>query len=108
MSRLDSWNSLTEGLVGLPDVVFMALSTGRSELLAALDVEELAPAAVRQLVEALRVLMDTNRELQQHAAQLAERVEHMRGGMKGVMRKMQEVVDFALFCDVIEDDDDDE
>lgn len=93
--KLKTWNELAEE-VQLPRELAVALMTGRSELLA-LRTQPLSVGETRVVINCLRVLMETNRELQQHSATLAEQVSHLTGMLKGVNAHCQKLLDLANF-----------
>lgn len=84
------WNELTEEVTA-PFDVMVALSSGRSEMLklrsgGAANAEETA-----QLYNVIRVLMDTNRALQDHAQSMATETENLRLCLRGINRKLDDL-----------------
>jgi uncharacterized coiled-coil DUF342 family protein len=51
------------------------------------------------LYNVIRVLMDTNRELQQHSQRLAEQMEQIVLNLRGVSKKFDELREVANFTE---------
>lgn len=104
-AKLGGWEQLVRD-VTLPMDIHAAVFTGRRELLKTairpMDVNE-----VRQVLELVGVLLDTNRALQAHSSMVAERVEQLLKGLKGHMNAMDQLDDFANFRAPSKGDDDD-
>jgi hypothetical protein len=101
--KLRNWSELI-ATVELPMDMAVALSCGRIELIAkprALKVEEAG-----QLLQLLRVLMQTNQELQKHSAKVADMAENIMEHFKGLQSGLIKISDFASFCDPEEKGDD--
>ena len=89
-------NELTEE-VNVPSHIAAALATGRSELVGL--VKEYTPEQVTSLVNLVRVLIDTNRELRNHAAVVSLKIEHARGCIKGALSGIEAAKAFAEFIE---------
>ena len=93
---LKKWNDLTEEITA-PSTVIAALMTGRPEMLkfnlpTASTSEETA-----SLYNVIRVLMETNRELQTHSQRVADEMDQLRGTLRGLNRKFLELSHLANF-----------
>lgn len=95
MSKLDSWNSLVEE-VSVPGDIGVAIMTGRSELLCLVN-REMSKEEVASVMNLIKVLMETNRELQAHSAELAQRLKNVGGTLKGLTTQLQACVDVSEF-----------
>lgn len=87
--KLRSWAELTEEVQVPPDIA-AALMTGRRELIRpvcrALSYEE-----ANQLLNLLRVFIDTNRELQEHCSRLANKCDALYANFKAVMGTVRRI-----------------
>jgi ABC-type siderophore export system fused ATPase/permease subunit len=97
-AKLQRWNDLTEE-VKAPQTVMLAMMTGRSELL------KLAPKAAATeeetaaLYNTIRVLMDTNLELQNHSQKVADEMKNLKLTLQGMKRKFDELFALASFAE---------
>ncbi len=105
MPELKSWNDLTQEISGLPSEFAAAVGTGRSGLTMLLD-RPLTLEETRAVAHALAVLIDTNRELQQHCSELAVSVKNMRRHAQGMLRLTEVLLAKAEFRDEDLDEDD--
>jgi hypothetical protein len=102
-SKLHSRNELVED-VHLPPEFAAALTTARSELVKMVN-RPLSPEETRQVAHAFAVLIDTNRELQRHNAQVVQEIETLRSHLKGALTAVERLRDVADFREPIEGDD---
>jgi len=102
---LDVRNSFKEEIRDLPSDFSLSFMTGRPEFLRKID-RPLTAKETRAVAHALATLIETNGELQQHSADLEELVEQLRGGMKGINHKIEQLYDKAGFREPVEDADD--
>jgi predicted RNase H-like nuclease (RuvC/YqgF family) len=91
--KLRKWNELTEEVIAPPPVMF-ALMAGRTELLIP---HEGAPEETKQLYNVIRVLMETNQQLQEHCQSLAREATELRSTFKGVWTKLEKLKAAADF-----------
>lgn len=96
--KLRKWNELTEE-VAAPTAVAVALSTGRPEMLKLAPKGPSSAEETAALYNIIRVLMDTNQELQNHSKSLADRMADLRRQLRGVGRKFDELFNLANFTD---------
>jgi hypothetical protein len=105
LAKLDNRNSFTEE-VEAPGAVGVALSTGRIELLKMYNPKESVPAEeAKKLVNIIRVLIETNYALQEHAQLMVELVDNIRQSVSGLGNHTQFLRHFANFETPVEEDD---
>lgn len=104
--RLDAWNDLLAE-VQLPADFSVALTTGRPELLRAID-RALTAKEARMVANALAVLIETNRALQEHAIAASHQVQQITELLDGASAKLCRLSYFASFVnpDEIADEED--
>ncbi len=104
--KLRDWSSLTEEIPVPPDIA-AAMFSGRKELIRRaakpLGVEE-----VNNLLNIIRVLLDTNRELRRHSQLVAVAVDQIRGQTSGLFKLILKAGDLADFRETGEAGDKDE
>jgi hypothetical protein len=98
MAKLTAWNDLAEEIGGLPHEFSLAIMSGRGEL-AGLIRRPLSLEETRSVAHAIRVLIETNRRLQRHSAQVAERAANVRGTCKGLLNQLEGLEHQAEFRD---------
>jgi hypothetical protein len=104
---LRSWADLVEE-VTLPAGISIAVSAGRPELLRA-SVRPMDADEVKMVLDLVRVLMETNSQLQQHAISVAQEAKDIRRAFIGLESKIDRMRAMAEFQDPdIEGDDGDE
>ena len=95
IGQMRSWNDLADTVTGaLPGEIVAALTTGRPELISAFTPKR---PLIKGLVELVRVLMQTNIALQDHAAELAKRSRMLDDHLKGLITTCRRIDDFANF-----------
>lgn len=99
------WEQLARD-VEAPGPVAVALSTGRPELIP--DKYNWQAGEADRLAAVIKVLMETNRELQEHSEYLAQRLDEVSELLEGASRKVGRVIDVANFRQEGDDDDADE
>lgn len=97
------WNELTEEIQA-PDAVLAALSTNRPQLLKFGPYRTSTAEQTKQLYNVIRVLMETNSELQKHSQQLADEANQLRSSFKGISRKLNELHATANFSDAMDEE----
>lgn len=91
-------NELTEEIVA-PAKVIAALMTGRTELLKLAAKGPVSAEEAAALYNAIRILMDTNKELQDHSQRLATEMQQLRGALRGMARKFDNLYMIANFTE---------
>jgi hypothetical protein len=113
MGRMKSWSDLSEPVKGhLPAGVVAAVMSGRAELLdLAVAAAEASPPeeAVQKeqyltMLQLVKVLMETNFALQEHAQELAKRTVILSDSVKGLLGAARRIDDFANFRDPTEEE----
>lgn len=104
-AKLGGWEQLVRD-VSLPMDIHAAVFTGRTQLLAA-AVRPMDANEVRQVLDLVAVLIETNRALQQHSCMVARRVEQLVQGIQGSVRALDLLEDFANFRNPDDDSEDD-
>lgn len=100
--KLRSWAELTEECPVPPDIA-AAIGTGRPGLIQ--DIRRpLTTEEGQQLINLIRVLLDTNNELQQHCVRVAQRAEQLQDNLKGVVTSVNKLQALAEFRNPEEDD----
>lgn len=105
--KLDGWASLCEE-VPLPSDLAAALMTGRPELVALCKPRDMTAAEVAPLLNLIRVLLKTNRLLQEHAQAVSEMAFDARRLLQGTVTKLFRLGDYASFNSPIEENSDEE
>lgn len=100
--KLRSWAELTEECPAPPDIV-AAIGTGRPGLIQNIRRPPTAKEG-QQLINLIRVLLDTNNELQQHCVRVAQRAEQLQDNLKGVVTSVNKLQALAEFRNPEEDD----
>jgi hypothetical protein len=95
------WNELSEE-VKAPPAVLIALATARPEMLKIVPKEPATAEETAQLYNVIRVLLETNRQLQEHAQELATRAKQVRLSVRGIQRKMNELESTANYESSVE------
>lgn len=104
--KLRAWNEFTEEVV-LPAELTPAISSGRPELLN-LARRDMTAEEVGQVLNLVRVLIDTNQALQMHSQHLAIRLEDLSCNLGGVTASLSRLSEEAEFRRPEEDDDSDD
>ena len=105
--RLRNWNDLTEEIKA-PSYVIFAMAAGRAELM------KLAPKGPAEAEEAealrnvIRVLLETNRELQEHSQNLASQMKQLRLTLRGLQGSFDKLHEMASFTDGDDDESEDD
>jgi len=95
IAQMRSWSELTETVDGaLPSEIVAALQTGRPELISAFTPKR---PLIAGLVNLVRVLLQTNIALQDHAQELAKRTRMLDEHLKGLITTCRRIDDFANF-----------
>ena len=102
MKKLRKWNDLTEE-VRAPSPVLAALATGRPEMLKLRTKGPATADDADSLYNVIRVLLETNRELQMHSQELASQMGQLRLTLRGLTRKFDELQELASFTDAADD-----
>jgi hypothetical protein len=107
--KLDSWNALTEEVTNLPPEVGLALMSNRPELILGMDEKRClevgkSPEAIQGMLNLIRVLLETNRALQEHCETIAERSKHALSGLQSSINVLKNVEDLANFKEPTDDD----
>lgn len=103
-SRLRDWSDLTEDVRIFDPALAAAVMSGRPSLAMANVPATLNPEQIRSLYNLVRVLLDTNQQLQENSRQLAEMVARWLDAFKGVHTLAHRIGDVAEFREVVEDD----
>jgi hypothetical protein len=101
-STLRAWNEVIED-VSLPADFAAGFMTARPEILRSIA-RPLDKAETAAVAHAMAVLIETNAELQRHAAEVAERLKQLRGSLKGVRGAVDRLDDLANFRTEDEDE----
>jgi hypothetical protein len=105
LAKLDNRNSFTEE-VQAPGAVGVALSTGRIELLKLYNpTAPISADEAKKLVNIIRVLIETNQALQEHAKLMVELVDNIRQSISGLGNHTQFLRHFANFQTPVEESD---
>lgn len=99
-----TWNDLSEE-VKVPADIAAAFASNRPELLK-LSARDMSAEEVGGLLEAVRVLMETNAKLQAHSIQAAERAQNIAGAFFGFNGMLEKFANFAYFNDETAGDED--
>ena len=104
--KLRKWNDLTEEVTAPPPII-AALATGRPEMLKLAPKGAATAEEVAVLYNVIRVLLETNRELQDHSQLLADQMKQVRLSLRGMSRQFDRLYTLASFTDgdVYEGDD---
>lgn len=95
-ARIGSWAQLTEE-VSIPTEFAAALATGRTELLNIAQPRELSKDECARLYNLIRVLIETNMALQEHASDTAKLATNFLSTIGGVLSTANQIVKFAQF-----------
>lgn len=99
---LRSWNDLTQE-IHLPTDFAAAVGSGRPEL-ARLINRPLTAEETQAVARAMAVLIETNQELQKHASKQVELIKDtIRSHLRGINKKMNELLDVAEFREPTDD-----
>jgi hypothetical protein len=104
-TSLAHWNSLVSE-VDVPPEIAVAFMTMRPELINLAKPRDLTAKEAADLYRIIKVLMETNYALQQHAKATAKMVQHWAGTFKGMQSTVERIENFANFrtSDQYEDD----
>lgn len=91
--KLNNWNELVQE-INLPQDIYAAIMTSREQLLIPRDMNA---EEVGMMMNAISVLMRTNRALQAHSMELAEKINDMRSHAKGLSIAIEKCHDLATF-----------
>ena len=104
--RLTDWKSFTE-TVSVPTDIAVALITGRTEMLKLVRTGDMTAAEVAPLYDLIRVLLETNQALRDHAESTAKLTCSMMAQFKGVVGVAEQIDSFANFKTAHNADDED-
>jgi hypothetical protein len=104
--KLRNWNDLTEEIVA-PPAVIAALATGRPEMLKLAVNGAATEEETKALYNVIRVLMETNRELQQHSQQVAENMKQARLTLRGLQGQFNRLHELASFTEADDEEEED-
>jgi hypothetical protein len=96
--KLRNWNDLTEEIKA-PQAVLVAMASARPELLKLAPKGPATAEEAEALYNVIRVLMETNWELQQHSARLATEMKQLRQMLNGLQRKFVDLEAVASFTE---------
>lgn len=102
--RLDSWTSFIEP-VDVPRELYVALQTGRPELLSLLQPRAMTEQEVANLYTLISVLIRTNMALREHAAEVAHMVKIWGDAFKHLHSVGRRIEDFAQFRSATSEED---
>lgn len=97
-ATITKWNDLTEEVTA-PPAIIAALMTGRPEMLKLASATASTPEETAALYNIIRVLMETNRELQGHSQRVATEMDQLRGTLRGLNRKFLDLYHVASFTE---------
>jgi hypothetical protein len=97
-AKLRNWNDLTEE-VKAPQTVMLAMMTARPELLKLAPKQAATEEETAALYNVIRVLMETNQELQRHSQKVADEMKNLRLTLQGMKRKFDELFALASFTE---------
>lgn len=95
-TKLDGWNAFIEELQ-VPQDFQAALMTMRPELVRLAKPRAMSEQEVAMLYKLIAALIGTNMALQQHAAEVAQLVEHWSANFKSLSRTGDRIHRFANF-----------
>jgi hypothetical protein len=102
--KLDDWTAFTEEMK-VPGEIMPALMTGRPELLAMALPRHMSAEEVGVLFKIIKVLLETNAALREHASDLANSVDHWGQAFRQLESVGQQIVRFGQFQPMVPDDD---
>lgn len=97
------WAALAEE-IDLPNDIALAVATNRPELLK-LAIRPMNKAEVGLLLNAMRVIMLTNQNLQKHCLELSQMTEQLTGHFKGALSQARRLQHKAAFQEYEEEED---
>ena len=106
--RLRNWNDLTEEIKAPQYARLRDVAAGR-----VLELMKLAPKGPAEAEEAnalrnvIRVLLETNRELQEHSQNLASQMKQLRLTLRGLQGSFDKLHEMASFTDGDDESEDD-
>jgi hypothetical protein len=100
---LPAWTAFIEA-VNVPQDVFPALVTGRTELLDIMQPRAFNEEEAKAILNLIKVLIRTNLALREHAQETAHLVDTWMGGFKQIHSVGQRIVDFGNFRTPLEED----
>jgi|SRR5688572_30183828 len=95
---------LSEELKGVPTQIAAAIMAGRGNMVFLGPIEACSKVEVRKLYEVIKVLIDTNQVLRNHADKTAHLVKLWGDCIKGIHRQAQTIEHYANFREIDEGD----
>ena len=105
--KLRNWNDLTEE-VKAPMAVLAAMASGRPEMLKLAPKGPATAEEAAALYNTIRVLLETNRALQEHAQQLASQMKQVRLSLRGLSGQFDRLYEAANFTDADDSEEEDD
>ena len=97
-SKMRSWSDLSETIsTELPGAIAAAVMSGRPELIYATDFKGMTPEQAAGVCRVAAILLETNRALQVHAEELAQKTHALYDGIKGLRTLADRLDNFANF-----------